>query len=463
MNYKGIRDRHLNVFWCYDSKPDLENNITKAFINTIDGLTLEEKRTLFRELFGINLDGEGWTFEYYLQKKPDLEKVKNIPDENKIMFCFSPTGEHWGYDGQDTHDNERVKASIKKIARAQNPSMDESAFKQLCNEWFKEYLRSSQRNGSIPDAWIFVYKDLTQIYVVAMEDKLYNLDPNQIHNHMEKSLLIHDASKTPLYCTYSQINEVLLKMKSWISEEFLEFMTIAGYRKVDSLIVACEADKEIRRRVAFEATENIAKKLNKGVVDQRDWRTWRINVKGYSYLHEINLQVREDGIAISLCFGSTQNSGSWMIQNIDSIHIEDPHLARLGTTFHLLYFRGRCIGNSYPDYFNHEGKMAEAIDEEKTNEFISYWKKNLEFIRTLAPSEAIELYQKLLNDGMINKESFDRLERQLSGKKNKVLVVPEIEAKFLWTYEEILQIGEDRLVSEMDEAIGKALQSFKLL
>ncbi len=39
---KNKSDKHLNVFWQYDGKPWLENNITKALINTFESL---DKRT----------------------------------------------------------------------------------------------------------------------------------------------------------------------------------------------------------------------------------------------------------------------------------------------------------------------------------------------------------------------------------------------------------------------------------
>lgn len=41
---KNSQDEHLNIFWQYNGSPHLENNITKAFINTFDSLTPEEKK-----------------------------------------------------------------------------------------------------------------------------------------------------------------------------------------------------------------------------------------------------------------------------------------------------------------------------------------------------------------------------------------------------------------------------------
>ena len=46
----------------------------------------------------------------------------------------------------------------------------------------------TNRGGSIPDAWIFVYSNSKPLYCVAMENKLHDLDPFQLRNHCEKSL-----------------------------------------------------------------------------------------------------------------------------------------------------------------------------------------------------------------------------------------------------------------------------------
>lgn len=69
MDYKGLRDNHLNVFWSYGGNPELENDITKAFINTIDGMSVSQKEIFFKELFGIEISGLKCSFKYYLQKK----------------------------------------------------------------------------------------------------------------------------------------------------------------------------------------------------------------------------------------------------------------------------------------------------------------------------------------------------------------------------------------------------------
>ena len=58
-----------------------------------------------------------------------------------------------------------------------------------------EYLES-QRGDSIPDGWIFVYSDGKPEYLVALENKLYDLDPTQINNHIEKKFINFIKQKT---------------------------------------------------------------------------------------------------------------------------------------------------------------------------------------------------------------------------------------------------------------------------
>ena len=58
IDYKGLRDCHLNIFWQYDGKPYLENNITKAFINSIKvlpGTTVFPVSSITKELSLTNI------------------------------------------------------------------------------------------------------------------------------------------------------------------------------------------------------------------------------------------------------------------------------------------------------------------------------------------------------------------------------------------------------------------------
>jgi hypothetical protein len=96
MDYEGLKDEHLNTFFNYEGKPQLENNITKAFINTLESLTDQELREIFKDLFNVSLPNTDLKFDYYLQKKPAEKEIKDCPESHRHLFAFSPTGEMLG-------------------------------------------------------------------------------------------------------------------------------------------------------------------------------------------------------------------------------------------------------------------------------------------------------------------------------------------------------------------------------
>ena len=121
--FQGLIDPHLNVFCCYDDKAvHLENNITKAFINTLSSLSLKEIKDVFRNLFAISLDDETeYSFDFFLQRSPNKEVIESIPSANRVMFAFSPTGEHWDIKGTDTKDVNVIRSELQKIYKEKFP------------------------------------------------------------------------------------------------------------------------------------------------------------------------------------------------------------------------------------------------------------------------------------------------------------------------------------------------------
>ena len=67
---KNSHDRHLNLFWFYSGSPTLENNITKAFINTFDSLSIENKKAFLSQICHVKIDYDP-QFSLYLQSAPD--------------------------------------------------------------------------------------------------------------------------------------------------------------------------------------------------------------------------------------------------------------------------------------------------------------------------------------------------------------------------------------------------------
>lgn len=446
LDYKGLRDCHLNIYWQYEGKPHLENNITKAFINSIDGLSLNGKKKVLKILFGIEIVDDDVRFEFYLLKKPDGNLVNSFPINNRLMFAFSPEGECWGFSGQDNKDERRLYDSIK-LDLSKN-IQDEEALKSETEKALKEFLEG-ERGDSIPDAWILIYTKGKADYIIALENKLHKLDPNQINNHIEKSLLLLNNKPTVIYKKYRDIAVTFVEINEFNSNQFVEYLTILGYLGVNEFNLACSSDVNIRQRLMILFGKTILSKIHDGTIDERKWNVFRVHVS-YAYLREINLILNYDNVKISLAFGPTQNSGKKMMQTIETIALNQDHLSEFHQSFHLLYQRGRNIGNSYVDFLSN------------INDYIKYWKENIDLIRTYNPNEAINLYKKMFDDGVIPLSNYERLKNQLTGKKNPVLVVPEIIIEYSWFYDELSIMGLEDFVNIAKSKIDEALIAMRL-
>ncbi len=450
LDYKSLRDPHLNLFWHYGGDRDdvskLENNITKAFINLLDGSPEEAKIDLCRKLFGIDLTPGGLEFDFYLQKKPEPEKVSSFKAANRLLFAFCPSGKAWGVDGEDTKDEKAIYEALYASLSSSYP--EEEARKASAEKATKDVLER-RRGGSIPDGWVFIYKDKEPLYVIALENKLVDLDPEQINNHIEKSLLLSSNKTKPIYMSYPELIENIKGITSYLSDQFTEYFVLLGQIPVDDWKAAFSADASIVRPLALRFGRQIATKVHEGEIDKRGWDTWRIHVR-YPWLHEINLQFWGDGVYMSLAFGPTQNSGRWMLQNIDAPEIKDDRVWKIGQSFHLLYWRGRNIKDSY---------LTQGIPLDK---YVDYLKRNLDSIRLQTPGEAISFYKKMLEDGFISEDIYRRTFNRLNGKKNKVTVVPEINCVFFWEYGEIAELGLEGFASDCRRVVEKSLKAFKL-
>lgn len=446
MDYKGLRDCHLNIFWQYDGDPRTENNITKAFINTIDSLNSLNKKYIFKKLFGIDLPDSGVSFEYYLQSGPTFKKIEKISEDKRIMFGFCPSGKCWGFDGDDIKDEKKLKEAISK--ELSKKISDASILNSEVNKLLEEHLEAI-RGGSRPDGWIFINIDSKPEYVIAMENKLYDLDPTQINNHIEKSLLIINNKKPVIYKKYKEILKYFDEINTYTTNQFIEYMTILGYKNVDDFIIACGADFSIRRKLAIPFGREILSNIHSGKIDKRRWNVTRCYVD-YAFLREINMIFNDDCIEVSLAFGSTQNTGKKMLETIGEINISNDHISNFNQSFHLLYKRGRNIGNSYIDC------------PLKINDYISYWKRNISLIKTYTPNDAISLYEKMLKDEIMTEENFKRLKNQLTGKKNLVFVVPEINIVLKWSYDEIVSLSKELFMNNLKHRIDEILIAMKL-
>lgn len=444
INFIGLRDPHLNVFYAYGDKAHLENNITKAFVNVLESLNENQLKRVVKELFGFELNDGKYRVSYFLQKKPNREFVEKYP--NRIMFAFSPTGKSWGIEGLDNKDEHEIRKALEEEAKKQSQFEEEQ--KEFIESTLTEIMHVRENKGSIPDGWLFVDIDNVPTLVVAMENKLYDLDPYQLNNHIEKSLLLTENKPEPIYRKYDDILMLFKDLDTFLCNQFIEYLAILNYTQVDDFSMACLADESIRRRLLMNFGKDILEIAHPGEKDFRNYQTARCHVN-YPYLHEINLSFKDEKIELWLSFGPTQQTAKWMLSSIDKIDIHDSHFSHVYQGFHLLYHRGRIISGSY-------------VDEWDVDEFINYWKENINLVKTSTPEEAISLYQKMYADGKIKKEKFDYIKERLSGKKNQILIIPEISIVFAWEYQEASELGLQAFGEQIKDKIHIALKEMKL-
>ncbi|MBQ9558088.1 MAG: hypothetical protein IJU94_05715 [Clostridia bacterium] len=163
----------------------------------------------------------------------------------------------------------------------------------------------------------------------------------------------------------------------------------------------------------------------------------------------------DEKVYLSLAFGSMQNVAKDMYSNIDPERFKSiPKEMMPRQSFHLQYFRGRNIGKSYID-----NKKDSCV----VYEYIKYWKDNCNQIKGTKdnkPEDALYLYKKMLNEGIITE--YDEIKNRLHGKKNDVLVIPELIFEPEWSYEEIGEMGEEGFADAIKEKINIALNLFDL-
>lgn len=444
INYIGLRDPHLNVFYAYGDKAHLENNITKAFVNVLESLKENQLKRVVKELFGFELNDGKYRVSYFLQKKPNREFVEKYP--NRIMFAFSPTGKPWGIEGLDNKNERQIRKALKEEAKKQSQFDEEQ--KEFIESTLAEIMHIRENQGSIPDGWLFVDIDNDPTLVVAMENKLYDLDPYQLNNHIEKSLLLTENKIKPVYRKYENILVLFKELDTFLCKQFIEYLTILNYTQVNDFSTACLADESIRRRLLMNFGKDILEIAHPGDKDFRDYQTARCRVN-YSYLHEINLSFKDEKIELWLSFGPTQQTAKWMLSSIDKIDIQDSHFSCFSQGFHLLNQWGRIIRGSY-------------VDEWDVDDYINYWKKNINLVKTSTTEETVSLYQKMYDDGKIKKEKLDYIKGRLSGKKNRLLIVPEISIVFAWEYQEASELGLEAFGKQIKEKINIALREMKL-
>jgi len=313
-----------------------------------------------------------------------------------------------------------------------------------------------RNRDSRPDGWILIYKNREAYYLVALENKLYNLDLKQLNNHLKKSLYVNEDhfEKQTIFCKYQNINDLFARYDgNYMCNQFIEYMVILGYFDLQpSFEEAFSADKDLVQRFALKFFgESFLHYIHVGEIDHRNWKTIRCKVD-YPYLREINLSFEKEGISLHLNFGSTQSSGKAMLSKLDDFDFKENNNLSIYPTFHLLYQRGRNIPASY---------ITRPLVP--LNNFFLYLKENSRYLRLSTPQEAVEFYKKLYEDKMIDESQFKEIDGFLKDKKNKVTFVPELTFQYHFSYDEVLAYGELPFKNKLKECSTEALKSTKLI
>ncbi|MGL5595295.1 MAG: hypothetical protein ACRDDH_15290 [Cetobacterium sp.] len=242
-------DRHLNIFWSYNGKPYLEDNLTRAFITTLSFLNKAQQIEFINFFIGdkvIEEDDVEISFDLqnpYLDIDKEIKKAKR-----RIMIGFNPSGKCWGnqedyeiLDNIESYQFEEGKLNSdnyinylsKKLPLEITLKLKEIdelgiSYAENVKDIILSYLN---RGGSRPDAWIFIHKNSVLDVAIAIETKLWDLDPEQLANHCKECLDIpkEEVKYKKFKETFDKLKKLEVRDKTSILSHFLDYMEKIGY------------------------------------------------------------------------------------------------------------------------------------------------------------------------------------------------------------------------------------------
>lgn len=271
-------DRHLNIFWGYNGRPYSEDNLTRAFITTLSSLEKIQQIEFINWFTEEKIEGENLEISFDLQN-PYLNIEKEIKKAKKrIMIGFNPSGKYWGNkkyynilndiegyqfekEKEKLNSDNYVNYLSKKLPLEISELKETDELGKSYAEKIKDIILSYlNRGGSRPDAWIFVHKNNILEMAIAIETKLWDLDPEQLANHCKECL---DISKEEVKYkrfkeTFDKLKKLEIKEKNIILDHFLDYMEKIGYymnidmitaKDFDNIFVSKEEDSEIAKRI----------------------------------------------------------------------------------------------------------------------------------------------------------------------------------------------------------------------
>ena len=281
------------------------------------------------------------------------------------------------------------------------------------------------RGDSRPDGWIFVFKkeNITPDIIIALESKLWDLDPYQIKNHLEKSLGIKEngieKTKNIKFETLCEkIKNSIHKNSNGIEEHFLNYMEMLGYyiktssfkqsdisfalNNQDSSILKNKWEKIFKNYFVSEKLKdlenNIGEKIN---IDLKNYRIWFEGMPNgniyFSYtLNETDLK-NETGMFIGTEIGvnskdfilnlqSKIKENNTFIEKISEIYqIDKNNYSTIFSIFKRLNSNSMSKYFRLKDYNNLEECFEDFIDENV-------------YINQISKEKCIKILERLANN-----------------------------------------------------------------
>lgn len=452
---KNSHDRHLNLFWFYSGSPTLENNITKAFINTFDSLSVENKKAFLSQICHVKIDYDP-QFSLYLQSAPDEKIVMETPKNHRVLIAFSPTGKSWGYAGIDVNDKGLIKTKVKEALRLNNPDWEEKEIEEKAENELSDTIKIIEnRGGSIPDAWIILYHNSIPDYCIAFENKLYDLNPFQLNNHCKKSL--HLDNNNIEYVKYSEIIDCLVNVKEYMPEEFIRYMFILGYSNITNLAQLDTVDEvsieKYASKRAIELLNSIGERCGKKAVYHRGWM-WELQSNN-DYNKEIGLCYNKETktFEVHLYFCTNQNFAKWFYSKQASFDINS---LMAGFSFERS-FHFQMVGYGG----NVSGTYCSWNSNCSPEQYINFWKDNYQLIKQSNVGERRILLQKMMDSDLIQADEYSEICKKSNAYAKKYNVVPEFGIHIKWSLEEAKKLDKEGLFAcEIKDQIKRVYACF---
>lgn len=244
-------DKHMNVFINHNDQYQLENNLTKALVNTLSYLETGEQLAILSTLTeepDLNVLAPKRTrIRYSLQQKPRDFDVAAVPPDHRIQLGLCPSGKAWVEGllqigslpkGPRTAVAYVYDTLFPDPVDPDNPGKKPPRDSEKWTEAEKIYkdIRNHEENGSIPDAWAVIEVEGVPEWCIIVENKWVNLDPHQLREHREKALE-HEQAKTTIR-SLPDMYDIFMDAKCHLTRtalvpDFLEYLTIIGQEPIN--------------------------------------------------------------------------------------------------------------------------------------------------------------------------------------------------------------------------------------